>query len=380
MAIGESGRIVIDVEPEMKRQLYSTLALSGRTLKDWFLNSASQFCDEQKQGPTLFEYSQQANGSIVPTNTNGHENTRFKVVSMFSGCGGMDLGFTGGFKSLGKLYKRLPFDIIWANDISAAACKTYKRNLGHDIHCGDVNQAIAAAPLNPDILVGGFPCQDISINGKRAGVNGTRSGLYRIMVGAIERLKPKVFVAENVKGLLMKCNARALRQVIDDFESLGYLLNYQLYNAADYGVPQTRERVFIVGTLGSTKPFVPPPPTRTKNNWRTAKEALSDLETLEHSPKLNHIWSLAEKSPEQGSRRLSADRPAHTIRAECHGNIQFHYRLPRRISMREAARCQTFPDSFIFEAGLRETERQVGNAVPPVLAWHIAKAVENCLK
>jgi DNA (cytosine-5)-methyltransferase 1 len=372
MAIGESGRIVIDIEPEVKRQLYSTLALSGRTLKDWFLNSASLFCSEQKLGPTLFAYNEQASAQ--------DPDRKFKVVSMFSGCGGMDLGFTGGFRVLGKQYKKLPFEIVWANDISASACKTYKRNLGHDIQCGDVTQAIDSAPTDLDILVGGFPCQDISINGLRKGVNGTRSGLYKIMVEAIRRLKPKVFVAENVKGLLMQCNAQALRQVIDDFESLGYILNYQLYNAADYGVPQTRERVFIVGTLGNTKPFVPPPPVRTKDNWLTAKEALSDLESSEAHPETNHVWSFAKKSAEQGNRRLKSDRPAHTIRAECHGNIQFHYRLPRRLSMREAARCQSFPDNFIFEAGIRETERQVGNAVPPVLAWHIAKAVENCLK
>ena len=110
----------------------------------------------------------------------------------------------------------------------------------------------------------------------------------------------------------------------------------------------------------------------------TAQEALSDLERLKETPEFNHIWSLAKTSPDQGNRRLNPNRPAYTIRAECHGNIQFHYRLPRRISMREAARIQSFPDKFIFESRLRETERQVGNAVPPVLAWHIAKAVLAC--
>src|SRR5690606_2618134 len=111
----------------------------------------------------------------------------------------------------------------------------------------------------------------------------------------------------------------------------------------------------------------------------TAEEALSDLEDLGWKEEINHIWSLAKKSPEQGNRQLSASRPGYTIRAECHGNIQFHYSLPRRISMREAARIQSFPDDFIFEAKLRETERQVGNAVPPVLAWYVARAVLDCL-
>jgi DNA (cytosine-5)-methyltransferase 1 len=97
------------------------------------------------------------------------------------------------------------------------------------------------------------------------------------------------------------------------------------------------------------------------------------------NPATNHIWSRAKKSSEQGSRKLKADKPGDTMRAECHGNIQFHYELRRRISMREAARIQSFPDNFIFHCGLRETERQIGNAVPPVLAWHIAKAVRDTL-
>lgn len=302
----------------------------------------------------------------------------YKVVSMFSGCGGLDLGFTGGFTALGKHYSKRPFEIVWANDLNSAACKTYQKNLGHKIYCGDVWQHIDTMPTKADVIIGGFPCQDISINGKMAGVKGSRSGLYKAMVEAVARIMPKVFVAENVKGLLLKNHEKSLNQVISDFESLGYILNYQLYNAADYGVPQTRERVFIVGTLPSVKPF-DPPKSVTSDKWISASEALSDLEKLEEKKEFNHIWSRANPSAEQGSRRLKADRPGHTIRAECHGNIQFHYKINRRISMREAARLQSFPDNFIFEAGIREIERQVGNAVPPVLGWHIAGAIELSL-
>src|SRR2546421_10001415 len=111
----------------------------------------------------------------------------------------------------------------------------------------------------------------------------------------------------------------------------------------------------------------------------SAKEPIFILENMEENPPVNHVWSRANRSPEQGNRRLAPNRPAYTIRAECHGNIQYHYSLPRRISMREAARVQSFPDDFVFASKLRETERQVGNAVPPVLAWHIANAVKNCL-
>jgi DNA (cytosine-5)-methyltransferase 1 len=304
---------------------------------------------------------------------------RFKVISLFSGCGGMDLGFKGGFEFLGKAYSENPFDIIWANDINEAACRTYKRNIGNHIRRGDIWKLLNEIPTKADVVIGGFPCQDISVNGKGAGIDGKRSGLYRAMVEVVSRVKPKIFVAENVKGLLMKHNASSLEKVITDFKGLGYNVTFQLYHAADYGIPQTRERVIIVGTLPGIAKFTPPEPTHTSAEYITAREAISDLEYIPENPDFNHIWSRANISAEQGNRRLKADRPGYTIRAECHGNIQFHYNLPRRISMREAARFQSFPDNFIFEAKLRETERQIGNAVPPILAWHIARAVESCL-
>jgi DNA (cytosine-5)-methyltransferase 1 len=299
------------------------------------------------------------------------------VVSLFSGCGGMDLGFMGGFKFLNQFYEKTSFKIVWANEINVAACKTYRRNIGH-IFEGDIREVIAGLPSKADVVIGGFPCQDISINGKMAGIAGKRSGLYTSMVEAVQRIQPKVFVAENVKGLLMKHNAASLKKIVADFCSLGYDVHYQLYRAADYGVPQMRERVFIVGTRVGVPKFTPPAPVCQKHV--SAKEAIGDLEGLAMKEDFSHIWSSANKSAEQGNRSLKADKPGYTIRAECHGNIQFHYALPRRISMREAARIQSFPDSFFFDAKLRETERQIGNAVPPVLAWHVARAVQKVIQ
>lgn len=306
----------------------------------------------------------------------------FRVVSMFSGCGGMDLGFRGGFTFLGKRYQRNNFKVIWSNDLNEAACRTYRRNIGPDIRVGDFydHQSTLPPAGEVDVVIGGFPCQDISVNGKGAGVAGARSGLYRAMVEVIRETRPKVFVAENVKGLLMKHNKESLERVLEDFNSLGYSIDLNLYHAADYGVPQSRERVFIVGTMPSLPAFTPPKPSHTPKNWITAKEAIDDLRSLPEDESINHIWSKARRSAEQGNRKLKADRVAYTIRAECHGNIQYHYELPRRISMREAARIQSFPDDFIFESKLRETERQIGNAVPPVLAWHIARSVRRVLQ
>jgi DNA (cytosine-5)-methyltransferase 1 len=317
---------------------------------------------------------------ITHTMKSNPESEEFTVVSMFSGCGGMDLGFLGGFEIFGRKYERLPFRIVWANEHNIKACATYRRNISEDIICGDVWDALDSLPSKTDVLIGGFPCQDISVNGKRAGANGKRSGLYKAMIEAIKRSQPKVFVAENVGSLLMPCNAESLHQVMTDFGELGYTLSCESYQAADYGVPQTRHRVFIVGTSSEVKPFLKPPIERDKARWMSVKEAIGDLEDLGESPDINHVWSRANKSPEQGDRILIPERPGYTIRAECHGNIQWHYRLERRMSMREAARVQSFPDTFIFDAMLRETERQVGNAVPPVLAWHVARALRDVLQ
>jgi len=135
---------------------------------------------------------------------------RFTIVSMFSGCGGMDLGFHGDFTFLGRTYEPLPFDVIWANELNPAACRTYRKNLGVEIKCEDVWSAIDTIPQQTDILIGGFPCQDVSVNGKRQGINGRRTGLYKAMIEGIKRAKPKVFIAENVKGLLMKDNQSRL--------------------------------------------------------------------------------------------------------------------------------------------------------------------------
>ena len=298
-------------------------------------------------------------------------NKPMTVVSLFSGCGGMDLGFIGGFEFLGHIYGKTGFKIVWANEISSAACKTYKQNIGSHIVEGDICEAINHLPNEADVVIGGFPCQDISINGKR-------SSLYTYIVEAVKKIRPKVFVAENVGGLLLKKNAGSFEKIMADFNALGYDVSYRLYHAEEYGVPQTRDRIFIVGIQQGLPEFVPPMPI--DSIPITAKLAMEDLENMEEDKEFSHIWSKANVSGEQGNRKMVAGRPGYTIRAECHGNIQFHYSLPRRISMREAARIQSFPDSFIFPCGLRETERQIGNAVPPVLGWHMANAVKNVLQ
>lgn len=375
--MSESGRIVIDLPPSLKRELHSALRQDGLKLKHWFEQKAREYCDSRDsnvQQPTSSDTNNVETPLLGPELTSS-----FSVVSLFSGCGGMDLGFTGGFNFLGQTYAKNPFRIVWSNDINEAACRTYRENFESVIHCGDVYKQLHTLPESADVVIGGFPCQDISVNGLRKGIKGERSGLYRAMVEVVDRVRPRVFVAENVKGLLLSYNRESLLKVISDFEGLGYSLNVQLYQAADYGVPQSRERVIIVGVEGDHNTYVPPQKLLKKTDWIPVDRAIGDLIASPENPEFSHIWSRAKRSPDQGSRVLVSHRPGQTIRAECHGNIQWHYKLPRRLSMREAARIQSFPDEFRFAAKLRETERMIGNAVPPVLAWHVARSITNVL-
>lgn len=367
------------IKAKMHEHGIGFIQLSELFLEQGESETANAICNKVNRGTFSHAFYLKCMELMTKQEKQEDREKKYKIISLFSGCGGMDLGFLGGFEFLNRTYDKHDFDIIWANEIDEHAVRTYRHNLGNHIVHGDIWQHLDEIPTSADIIIGGFPCQDISINGKGAGISGSRSGLYKAMLSAVERVRPKIFVAENVKGLLMKHHRKDLETVLSDFRNLGYQVDYYLLNAADYGVPQTRERVIIVGRLPEI-PEIQIEKTNTSNSYVTARQAIGDLVDKVEDEIANHIWSRAEKSPDQGSRKLDAERAGYTIRAECHGNIQWHYELPRRISMREAARIQSFPDNFIFQAKLRATERQIGNAVPPVLGWHIAAAVSKALK
>ncbi|MES2379467.1 MAG: DNA cytosine methyltransferase [Bacteroidota bacterium] len=318
-------------------------------------------------------------------NTKGYE-----VISLFSGCGGLDLGFKGGFDVLGKKYSKRKFKIIWANDFDSKACETFSKNFESPIVCGDISellndrypQSSPKMPSKADVVLGGFPCQDFSIAGKRKGFEGNRGKLYKSMVLAVQNTRPAIFVAENVKGLLSMDNGKAIETIIKDFAELGYSVVYKLHHAADFGVPQNRERVLIVGTdkKRGLPEFDFPKPTHTKENWVTLEHTISDLENKIEGEAHNHFWSKAKMlKGTQGNSITSKDKISPTMRAEHHGNIEFHWNGNRRLSAREAARIQTFPDNFIFYPSTSSAYKQIGNAVPPVLGWNIAKSVEKFL-
>jgi len=321
------------------------------------------------------------------------KNNKYKIISLFSGCGGLDLGFVGDFHFMGQYYPKHPFEIVYANDINEQACKTYEYNLKHGIECRDFREVLKSKKLpEVDLVLGGFPCQDFSVAGKRRGLTAQRGQLYKSMIKAVEMAKPKVFIAENVKGLLNIGKGTVMKIMEEDFASVGYRIYINLFHVADYGVPQTRERVIIAGVRNDIeKAFVAPESTHydplqgnllstNKKEWVTAKEVLHDLEELNEGEFKNLFWSTAKRYPgTQGNINFKAGRPAPTMRAEHHGNIEFHYKNDRRLSAREAARIQSFPDNFVFLSSTSSAYKQIGNAVPPVFSWHLAKAVRQVL-
>ncbi len=314
----------------------------------------------------------------------------FSVVSLFSGCGGMDLGFRGGFEFLGKKYEKKNFRLLWANDIDKSACETFIKNFKHEVVCDDINTILKSnhsmgffeksIPNKTDIVLGGFPCQDFSHAGKRKGFNSERGLLYQSMAEVIKKTNPILFIAENVRGILTIDHGKAIKTIIRDFEKLGYNVVYRLLTAADYEVPQIRQRVIIVGTRKDRLPsFEYPDPVLDENNWINLKKAIGDLENIGEGKIANHYWSKAKKNNGQGNSTVLINKPGPTMRTEHHGNIEYHWNNKRRLSAREAARIQSFPDNFIFYPSTSSAYKQIGNAVAPVFAWHIATAVEKFL-
>ena len=399
----------------------------------------------------------------------------FKVVSLFSGCGGLDLGFINA-----------GFEVIWANDFFPDAVETYKKNIGNHIILGDITKIPSSEiPDNFDILLGGFPCQGFSIANKNRSMEDERNFLYKEMLRIVKDKKPSFFLAENVKGLLSMHNGKIVEMIVKDFKKLGYKVDYKIVNSADYGVPQQRERILIMGNrLGVKNEF--PKPTHASNAkssqetlaksklkpYVTVKDATEHLAGLwiSYNPLIkdgrkiyNHIartnvhdkfwgrkhkvnqhevcdylrywgnkkgistkkvddyfgykytaghwfrkdnnsgsipnvddwWKLKEllgfdnkfdKSVtelelkeikfEQSLRINNWDRPSDTITAT---GPEIHPNKKRRMSVRECAIIQTFPDNFKFEGSLGNMYKQIGNAVPVLLGEKVAKIIKRIM-
>ncbi len=400
---------------------------------------------------------------------------KLKIISLFAGAGGMDLGF-----------KNAGFEIIWANDIDPDSVKTYKKNIGEHIILGDIERIRNNnIPDGADLVIGGFPCQGFSIANKGRHIDDSRNKLYKQMLRVIRVKKPKYFVAENVEGIITLGKGAVLQKIIKDFKSIGYKVDFKLLNAADYGVPQSRKRVFIIGNrlgLENSYPSISHqiPSTNKVSLFKdhldkhiSTKDAISFLSNVRLTNKTlyvknrtihNHIgdtnvhdefwgrkydvnqfdicdylkkwrkkagistqkvdahfgyahtaghwfrkdnnsgsipnpddWrglkkllkfdnkydkqvtTLVKKKIrfEQSLRVTNWDRPSDTITAT---SPEIHVNLKRRLSVRECAILQSFPDDFIFEgATFRSMHKQIGNAVPVLLAEKIAKKIKSML-
>ena len=392
------------------------------------------------------------------------------VVGLFAGCGGLDLGF-----------KKAGYDILWANDFDPDSVRTYGHNIGNHIHLGDISKvATKDIPSNFDVLLGGFPCQGFSVANTKRSMKDERNFLYLEMLRILKAKKPKFFLAENVKGILSLQKGDVIKMIMNDFSKIGYKCEYRLLRASDYGVPQHRDRVFIMGNrLKKENPF--PLKTHGLHNdlfsgklkpMVTAKDALDHLKSMRtrdnpfmmHGKKVfNHVartnvsdkfwgrkhkvnqfdicdylkkwrsksgWStkrvdehfgyahtaghwfrkdnnsgsipnpedwwelkkilgfdskydrqvteLVEKTIvfEQSLRINNWEEPSDTITAT---GPEIHPNKKRRMSVRECAILQTFPEEFEFFGALGSMYKQIGNAVPVLLAKKIGLCIKKQL-
>jgi DNA (cytosine-5)-methyltransferase 1 len=304
------------------------------------------------------------NTLLKPAKKNG-----LKVLDLYAGAGGLALGFEAqGFETIGY-------------EMDEDCCKTYERNLKNP--CKKIKITTDTDFPKVDIIIGGPPCQPFSVRGNQKGVADERNG-FPAFIKAVEKIKPKLFVIENVRGLLYQ-NKHYLDEVVTALKKLGYQVDYQLFNFVDFGVPQKRERVVIVGHKGNFS-F---PEKLTKIT--TAGEAIEDLlKTIPENPKFltpameTYIAKYEAKSSCVTPRDLHLDRPARTLtcRNLAGATSDMHrVKLPdgrrRRITTKEAARLQSFPDHYVFEGNETSIYYQIGNAVPPLFAYQLAGKVKE---
>jgi len=303
-----------------------------------------------------------------------------RALSLFCGAGGMDLGF-----------KQAGFQITWANDINQYAVKTYEGNLGLKPLCKNIASVRAFPPA--EVVLGCNPCQGYSVAGKRDPKD-PRNYLYREVVRCLKQVQPQLFVVENVKGLATLYQGKFLRLILKSFEKAGYNVYHELLNAKHYGAPQDRERIFIVGVRKDI-PTKYAFPNRTHGPgfrpYVTLREALHGLRIS--LPKEEYydgpfrfyymsrnrrrgwnevsycIQSHAEWIP------LHPSSPRMVFKSKDHWAFTDRRSRYRRLSPRECARIQTFPDTFEFYGPLQSRYRQIGNAVPPRLARVIARSL-----
>lgn len=319
---------------------------------------------------------------------------KIKVASLFCGCGGMDLGVIGGFSYFGKEYKKNPFEIVYSIDIDEYCTQIYNDNFEHKCIVKDVRQIEIDKLPQFDMLIGGFPCQSFSIsaqNPPRLGYKDERGMLFFEMVKILKKRHPRFFIAENVKGIMSANEGKAFPMIIKEFKDAGYHVVYKLLNASDYGVPQKRERVIIIGFRNSEDYKEFKYPIKVEN---TEMKVLGDVIINEdnHNEKLFFsdkaiAGMMAVREKMNKGRAMSIDKPCNTISAHL-AKVSLNSTDPvfiyegrfRRFSTREAARIQSFPDTFKLSSVSQGRQyKAIGNAVPPVMMWHVIRSLQETL-
>lgn len=319
---------------------------------------------------------------------------KLNVISLFCGCGGMDLGLLGNFEYLGNKYSSNPFNIVYAVDFDEYCTKIYNENFKHKCEIKDVRNIDIAKLPSFDILIGGFPCQSFSIsaqNPPRLGYKDERGMLFFEMVKILKERQPRAFIAENVKGILSANKGKAFPMIIKEFADAGYKVQFKLLIASDYGVPQKRERVIIVGFREEEdyKRFTFPsalPKARRKVLRDVIDEAANNDEHLFFSDKAV-AGMMAVRDKMNKGRVMSLDEPCNTISSHL-AKVSLNSTDPvyfidgryRRFSTKEAAAIQSFPAEFKFNSVSEGRQyKAIGNAVPPVMMWHVAQSVAKAL-
>jgi len=319
---------------------------------------------------------------------------QLSLVSLFAGAGGMDIGFEkAGFKT------------VWANEYDKTIAPSYQKYFPKTKFDGRSIRDIPDTDLPETVtgVIGGPPCQSWSEAGARRGIEDPRGKLFFEYLRVIKRTKPTFFVAENVHGLIHARNMESFKQIIKLFESEGYIVSWKLLKASDYGVPQDRERVFIVGYHQSlNKTFKFPEPLKAKTTLRDAIGDLAKLKIGATKKVKNHEFMDSGYSPifmsrnrvrgwdEQSYTILATDRhiPFHPqapkmVKVEGQELLEFahgHESKYRRLTIRECARIQTFPDNYEFVyTHMRNAYKMIGNAVPVDLAYWVAKTIKEDL-
>ena len=315
-----------------------------------------------------------------------------RAISLFSGSGGLDLGFL----NTGK------YSIEYANDIDTHACRTYEKNIGNHIECCDITDINPTSKAN--IVIGGPPCQGFSTANPNRLITDPRNWLFREYLRILEKITPECFLFENVSGILTLEQGKLFGLIVKLFEDSGYSVSHETLDAANFGVPQHRKRVFIVGIrkdLNKRFKFPPPkinPPlfgsfktvgetilnlriNSKDSNHRISKVSSLNALRLEHIPPGGamkdcppHLRNSSD--PNRAMRRLDPPKPSYTI---VHNNCD-HYYHPfenRRITIREMALIQSYPIDFNFSGTKSQQSTQVGNSVPPLLAHELAKEIDE---